>query len=102
MHLIKYTLTNRGQTPDYVDGSIISGGQFPRANGQEEPKDWTMIGVGDVDPADLPFNCLGVIETYDELLAYMNEYLEDATEPFPFSVEESAQLIWSKFEEATA
>jgi hypothetical protein len=33
----------------------------------------------------------------------MQEYLVDSDNPeFPFNVEDSAQLIWSKFEEATA
>jgi len=97
MKVIKYVLTNRGKTPDFVDGDILSGGQFPRANGNEEPKDWTMIGVGDVDPADLPVNCLGVIESHADLLAYMQEYLEDNVE-MGFNVEEQAQLMWDKYE----
>jgi len=97
MKIIKYTLTNRGHIPEYVNGDILSGGQFPRANGNEEPKDWTMIGVGDVDPADLPVNCLGVIESHADLLAYMQEYLEDNVE-MGFNVEEQAQLMWDKYE----
>lgn len=99
MKLIKYTLTSEGRTPEWVDGSIISGGQFPRANGLDSPQDWTMIGVGtDGTPADIE-----TIDSYNELLAYMNEYLEDSNdEMFPFSVEESAQVIWSKFEQSQA
>jgi len=96
MKLIKYVLTNRGQTPDFVDGSIISGGQFPRANDLEEPKDWTMIGVGDVDESNLPTNCLGVISTKDELHSYMNEYLVDNVE-MGFNVSSSAEIIWNRY-----
>lgn len=99
MKLIKYVLTNRGKTPDFVDGSIISGGQFPRANGMEEPKDWTLIGVGDVDPDNLPTNCVGVINTKDELHTYMGEYLTDNAE-MGFTVSGSAELIWTKYSQS--
>lgn len=98
MKLVKYTLTEEGTQPEWIDGSIISGGQFPRANELDSPQDWTMIGVATDAPAEIE-----TIDSYEELLSYMNEYLEDSNdEMFPFSVEESAQLIWSKFEEATA
>ena len=98
MKIVKYTLTQEGTQPEWIDGSIISGGQFPRENDLQSPQDYTMIGVATEVPEGVE-----TIETYADLLAYMQEYLVDSDDPmFPFSVEESAQLIWSKFEEATA
>jgi len=94
MKIVKYTLTPEGTTPEWIDGGIISGGQFPRANDLESPQDWTMIGVANEVPEGVE-----TIDSHADLLAYMQEYLVDSDDPFmPFNVEESAQLIWDKYE----
>lgn len=92
MKIVKYTLTPEGTTPDWIDGSIISGGQFPRANDLESPQDWTMIGVATEAPEGVE-----TIDSHADLLAYMQEYLEDNVE-MGFNVEEQAQLMWDKYE----
>jgi len=94
MKLVKYTLTEEGTTPEWIDGSIISGGQFPRANDLESPQDWTMIGVANEVPEGVE-----TIDSHADLLAYMQEYLVDNVE-MGFVVEEQAQLIWDKYEAA--
>jgi len=92
MKIVKYTLTPEGTTPEWIDGSIISGGQFPRANDLESPQDWTMIGVANEVPEGVE-----TIDSHADLLAYMQEYLVDNVE-MGFVVEEQAQLIWDKYE----
>ena len=99
MHLIKYILTADGAQPDYVVGSVLSGGQLPRANGNSSPQDWTLIGAGNVDENNLPSD-VEIIPTKQALSDYVNSYCSDnvgGDEGTTFIVSDYVDNLWDKF-----
>ena len=99
MHLIKYILTADGTQPDYVVGSVLSGGQLPRANGNSSPQDWTLIGAGNVDENNLPSD-VEIIPTKQALSDYVNSYCSDTvgrSDGTNFVVSDYVDNLWDKF-----
>jgi len=98
MHLIKYTLTSAGKTPEYVLGDVIHGGQCAKPNNNPPPQDNTLIGVADVDINNLPDN-VEIISTKQELSDYINSFcFDDNSELHPYIVADEINAIWAQFE----
>lgn len=63
MKVTTYTLNADGTIPDFV----INGGMFPKANGNDSPQDWTLVGIV-TDEAD------GEHYSLEDLISYVETY----------------------------
>ena len=95
--IIKYNLEANGTVPTYID----DGGYYPKANSNNSPQDWDLIGAT-TDGA----SSTGVGELTSEaaVKSYLDSYTGDWTEPDPdnpgteraFSQADAATHLWTK------
>lgn len=91
MKLIKYVLTSKGETPAYIDTNQPLVGYAPVYNYMDSPKDYYLIGIGEMDESMLP-PFTEVFHTYDELLEWLTPHFDDAVD--------KANSIWAEYEQA--
>jgi len=93
--IIKYTLTAQGTVPTY----IADGGYFPKANSNNSPQDWDLIGAT-IDGSNE--TGLGELASEAAIKSYLNTYTSDWTTTYPdigdvpFSQDKGAAAIWAK------
>jgi hypothetical protein len=89
MKLIIYTLTNKGEIPNY----IIDGGYFPKKNDKKPPQDYDMIGLSNSNDG------IKELKTKAQLLKYI-QFDKDHKVSRPTLVKidlvEQADAIWEK------
>ena len=93
--IIKYNLTAGGTVPTYID----DGGYYPKANSNNSPQDWDMIGATVNGSSETG---LGELANKAAVKSYLDTYtgdwteLNDAREEVAFSQDNAATHIWSK------
>ena len=93
--IIKYNLTAGGTIPDYID----DGGYYPKANSNNSPQDWDLIGAT-VDGSSE--TALGELANEAAVKSYLDTYTSDwkerndAGEEIDFNQTTAAAGIWAK------
>ena len=96
--IIKYNLTAGGTITTYID----DGGYYPKANSNNSPRDWDMIGATVGGSAE---TALGELANKAAVKSYLDSYTSDWTEKdpdnqpdgtIPFDQDAAATYIWSK------
>ena len=93
--IIKYNLTAGGTIPTYID----DGGYYPKANSNNSPQDWDLIGATTDGSSETG---LGELANKAAVKSYLDTYtgdwteLNDAREEVAFSQDNAATHIWSK------
>ena len=93
--IIKYNLTAQGTIPAYID----DGGYYPKANSNDSPQDWDLIGATVNGSSE---TALGELVNKAAIKSYLDTYtgdwteLNDAREEVAFSQDNAATHIWSK------
>ena len=95
--IIKYNLTSLGTIPTYID----DGGYYPKANSNNSPQDWDLIGAT-VDGSSE--TALGELANEAAVKSYLDTYTsdwkqqdpEDRTKQIDFNQTTAAAGIWAK------
>ena len=93
--IIKYNLTGGGTIPTYID----DGGYYPKANSNNSPQDWDLIGAT-VDGSNE--TGLGELANEAAVKSYLDSYTSDwkdrneAGEEIDFNQTTAAAGIWAK------
>ena len=93
--IIKYNLTAGGPIPTYID----DGGYYPKANSNNSPRDWDMIGATVGGSAE---TALGELANKAAVKSYLDSYTGDWTdrnaagEEVAFDQDAAATHIWAK------
>ena len=93
--IIKYNLTGAGTIPTYID----DGGYYPKANSNNSPQDWDLIGAT-VDGSSE--TALGELANEAAVKSYLDSYTSDwkdrneAGEEIDFNQTTAAAGIWAK------
>ena len=93
--IIKYNLTAGGTIPTYID----DGGYYPKANSNNSPQDWNLIGAT-VDGSSE--TALGELANKAAVKSYLDSYTSDwkdrndAGEEIDFNQTTTAAGIWAK------
>ena len=93
--IIKYNLTSGGTIPTF----IADGGYYPKANSNNSPQDWDMIGAT-VDGSSE--TGLGELANKAAIKTYLDNYtsdwkdINDADEEVDFDQDAAATGIWAK------
>ena len=93
--IIKYNLTAGGTIPTYID----DGGYYPKANSNNSPQDWDLIGATTDGSSETG---LGELANKAAVKSYLDTYtgdwteLNDAREEVAFSQDNAATHIWTK------
>ena len=93
--IIKYNLTASGTIPTYID----DGGYYPKANSNNSPQDWDLIGAtidGSSETALGELANIAAIKSY--LDSYTSEWKDrnDAGEEIDFDQDAAATVLWAK------
>ena len=93
--IIKYNLEANGTIPTYID----DGGYYPKANDNNSPQDWDLIGATDNGSSETALGELAskaAVESY--LDSYTGDWTErnDADEEVAFDQDAAATHIWTK------
>ena len=95
MIIVRYTLTAKGKTPEY----IINGGYFPKKNNKQSPQDWDLIGAT-VDGSDE--TGLGALANKAAIKSYLDTYTSEWTQDDgsggteAFDQDAAATGLWAK------
>ena len=93
--IIKYNLTAGGTIPAYID----DGGYFPKANSNNSPQDWDLIGATVEGSSETG---LGELANKAAIVTYLDTYTgdwkeeNDAGEEVAFDQDAAATHIWAK------
>ena len=93
--IIKYNLTASGTIPTYID----DGGYYPKANSNNSPQDWDLIGAT-TDGSDE--TGLGELANKAAIKSYLDSYTGDWTQSDgsggqeAFDQDAAATHIWNK------
>ena len=93
--IIKYNLTAVGQIPSYIE----DGGYFPKANSNDSPQDWDMIGAT-VDGSSE--TGLGELADKAAIKTYLDSYTSDWKDTdtdgneIDFDQDAAATILWAK------
>jgi hypothetical protein len=94
--IIKYNLTSGGTIPTYIE----DGGYFPKANSNDSPQDWDLIGAT-VDGSSE--TGLGELANAAAIKTYLDTYTSDWTDgvdengdAVAFNQTTAANGIWTK------
>ena len=93
--IIKYNLTAGGTIPAY----IADGGYYPKANGNNSPQDWDMIGATVEGSSETG---LGELANKAAIVTYLDTYTGDwkerneADEEVAFDQDAAATMLWAK------
>jgi hypothetical protein len=94
--IIKYNLTSGGTIPTYIE----DGGYFPKANSNDSPQDWDLIGAT-VDGSSE--TGLGELTNAAAIKTYLDTYTSDWTDgvdengdAVAFNQTTAANGIWTK------
>ena len=93
--IIKYNLTTGGTIPDYIE----DGGYYPKANSNNSPQDWDLIGAT-VDGSDE--TGLGELANKAAVKSYLDTYTSDWKQPDgsggeeDFDQDAAATHVWAK------
>ena len=88
MIIVRYTLTAKGKTPEY----IIDGGYFPKKNNKQSPQDWDLIGISSGNIGLEKFNTKADLRKYVNLITSKWHQLVEV----PFDQASATTNIWSK------
>ena len=96
--IIKYTLEANGTIPTYID----DGGYYPKANSNNSPQDWDLIGATNDGASETGVGELAneaAVKTY--LDSYTGEWTDQDPDDrldgtIPFDQDAAATHIWSK------
>ena len=93
--IIKYNLTAVGQIPSY----IADGGYYPKANSNNSPQDWDMIGATKDGSSETG---LGELADKAAIVTYLNTYTSDWKQEdaegneVDFDQDAAATVLWAK------
>ena len=93
--IIKYNLTAGGTIPAY----IADGGYYPKANGNNSPQDWDLIGATVEGSSETG---LGELANKAAIVTYLDTYTGDwkerneADEEVAFDQDAAATMLWAK------
>ena len=93
--IIKYNLTAGGTIPTYID----DGGYYPKANSNNSPQDWDLIGATTNGSSE---TALGELANTAAIKSYLDSYTSDWTErnnageEVAFDQDAAATHIWAK------
>ena len=93
--IIKYNLTGAGTIPTYID----DGGYFPKANSNNSPQDWDLIGATVEGSSETG---LGELANKAAIVTYLDTYTGDwkerneADEEVAFDQDAAATMLWAK------
>ena len=93
--IIKFTLEANGTIPTYMN----SGGFYPKANSNNSPQDWDMIGATKDGASETG---LGELANKAAIKSYLDSYTgdwterNDAGEEVAFDQDAAATHIWNK------
>ena len=93
--IIKYNLTAEGTIPTYID----DGGYYPKANSNNSPQDWDLIGATTDGSSEAG---LGELANKAAVKSYLDTYtgdwteLNDAREEVDFDQDAAATRLWAK------
>ena len=93
--IIKYNLTAVGQIPSY----IADGGYYPKANSNNSPQDWDMIGATKDGSSETG---LGELADKAAIVTYLNTYTSDWKDTdadgneTDFDQDAAATMLWAK------
>ena len=93
--IIKYNLESNGTIPTYID----DGGYYPKANSNDSPQDWDLIGATVNGSSE---TALGELANKAAVKSYLDTYTgdwkdrNDAGEEIDFSQDDAATHIWTK------
>ena len=93
--IIKYNLTGGGTIPTYID----DGGYFPKANSNNSPQDWDLIGATVEGSSETG---LGELANKAAIVTYLDTYTGDwkerneADEEVAFDQDAAATMLWAK------
>ena len=93
--IIKFTLEANGTIPTYMN----SGGFYPKANSNNSPQDWDMIGATTNGSSE---TALGELANKAAVKSYLDSYTgdwterNDAREEVAFDQDAAATNIWNK------
>ena len=88
MIIVRYTLTAKGKTPEY----IIDGGYFPKKNNKQSPQDWDLIGISSGNIGLEKFNTKADLRKYVNIVTSKWHQLIEA----PFDQASATTDMWSK------
>jgi hypothetical protein len=93
--IIKYNLTAEGTIPAYID----DGGYYPKANSNNSPQDWDLIGATIEGSSETG---LGELANKAAIVTYLDTYTGDWTQDDgsggseAFDQDAAATNIWAK------
>ena len=93
--IIKYNLESNGTIPTYID----DGGYYPKANSNDSPQDWDLIGATTNGSSETG---LGELANKAAVKSYLDTYTGDWKEfdadgdEVAFSQDDAATHIWTK------
>ena len=93
--IIKYNLTAGGTIQTYID----DGGYFPKANSNNSPQDWDLIGATVEGSSETG---LGELANKAAIVTYLDTYTGDwkerneADEEVAFAQDAAATMLWAK------
>ena len=95
--IIKYNLTAGGTIPTYID----DGGYYPKANSNNSPQDWDLIGATVEGSSE---TALGELANKAAIKSYLDTYTsdwkqedpDDHTKEIDFNQDTAATHIWAK------
>ena len=96
--IIKYNLEANGTVPTYID----DGGYYPKANSNNSPQDWDLIGATDNGSSETG---LGELASEAAVKTYLDSYTSEWTEQdpdnrpdgtIPFNQTTAAAALWAK------
>ena len=93
--IIKYNLTAGGTIPTYID----DGGYYPKANSNNSPQDWDLIGATVEGSSETG---LGELANKAAIVTYLDTYTGDwkerneADEEVAFDQDAAATMLWAK------
>ena len=93
--IIKYKLTTSGTIPSYIE----DGGYYPKANSNNSPQDWDMIGATVDGPSETG---LGELANEAAIKSYLDTYTSDWKDTdingneIDFNQTTAAAGIWAK------
>ena len=93
--IIKYTLEANGTIPGYIS----DGGYYPKANSNNSPQDWDLIGATTNGSAETG---LGELANKAAIKSYLDSYTgdwterNDAGEEVAFDQDAAATALWAK------
>jgi len=95
--IIKYNLEANGTIPTYIE----DGGYFPKANDNDSPQDWDLIGATINGSSETG---VGELASEAAIKSYLDSYTSEWIEPVPndpgettsFNQTIAAARIWAK------